>query len=98
MKRSADPFEPSPMDEKKPVLIARRTCFAVAGVSGLLAVCCAKADEITAPRGQNAQVTGQPGVSPVVPAPPGTRGGLSPQLPEISPEPPPPPSITAPTI
>ena len=85
------------MDEKNRVLIARRTCFAVGALSGLLAVCCAKADEITAPRAQSAQAIGQPGVSPVVPAPAGTRGGLSPQLPEISPERPPPPSITAPT-
>jgi hemolysin activation/secretion protein len=97
MKRSADPCEQSSMDEKHRVPIARRACFAVAALSGLIAVCCAKADEITAPRAQNAQAIGQPGVSPVVPAPPGTRGGLSPQLPEISPEAPPPPRITAPT-
>src|SRR5215472_15342228 len=84
------------MDEKNAVLIARRTCFAAAALSGLLAVCCAKADEIGAPGPQNAQGIGQPGVPPVAPAPPGTRGGLSPQLPEISPGPPPPPGITAP--
>jgi hemolysin activation/secretion protein len=95
MKRSADPIEESSAVARNRLLVARRLSGATAALSCLLAVCCAKADEAAAPGLQDAQAIGQGGAQPAAP-PPGTRGGLSPQLPEISPRPPPAPSITVP--
>jgi hemolysin activation/secretion protein len=96
MKRSLDPVEQPSRDGRDRLLVARQLAFAPGILSGLLALCCANAAEVAAPEPQSAQAIAQGGVLPVAPAPPGIHGGPSPELPEIAPKTPPPPSITAP--
>src|SRR6516165_7971036 len=88
MKRSADPVEHPRASRHGRVLVGPQLPYAAATLSCLLALCGAKAAEVAAPAPQDAQAIDQGGLLPVAPAPPGTRGGPSPELPEIAPKPP----------
>jgi hemolysin activation/secretion protein len=74
-----------------------RFSVAVAALAiSLLSAFAAKIAEAVEPGLQSAQGIDRGGLLPVGPVPPETRGGPSPELPEIQPSPPPPSSLTVP--